>query len=55
MSVPVPTTATTLPEGVREGNENLVRLTADASAKVAALIAQNHTMMVGDTRDLFSV
>ncbi|MBX3736645.1 MAG: iron-sulfur cluster assembly accessory protein [Candidatus Didemnitutus sp.] len=29
-----------LPEGVREGNENLVRLTADAGAKVAALIAR---------------
>ncbi len=30
-------TATTLPEGVREGNENLVRLTADAGTKVDAL------------------
>lgn len=30
----------TLPEGVREGNENLVRLTADAGGKVAALIAR---------------
>jgi iron-sulfur cluster assembly protein len=29
-----------LPEGVREGNENLVRLTADAGTKVAALIAR---------------
>ena len=29
-----------LPEGVREGNENLVRLTPDAGAKVAALIAR---------------
>ena len=29
-----------LPEGVREGNENLVRLTASAGAKVAALIAR---------------
>jgi iron-sulfur cluster assembly protein len=29
-----------LPEGVREGNENLVRLTADAGSKVAALIAR---------------
>jgi iron-sulfur cluster assembly accessory protein len=28
------------PEGVREGNENLVRLTADAGVKVAALIAR---------------
>jgi iron-sulfur cluster assembly protein len=30
----------TLPEGVREGNENLVRLTADAGTKVAALVAR---------------
>lgn len=29
-----------LPEGVREGNENLVSLTASAGAKVAALIAR---------------
>jgi len=29
-----------LPEGVREGNENLVLLTASAAAKVAALIAR---------------
>src|SRR3954453_16337288 len=29
-----------LPEGVREGNENLVLLTAAAGAKVAALIAR---------------
>jgi iron-sulfur cluster assembly protein len=28
------------PEGVREGNENLVRLTQDAGVKVAALIAR---------------
>ena len=28
------------PEGVREGNENLVRLTAPAGTKVAALIAR---------------
>lgn len=28
------------PDGVREGNENLVRLTADAGGKVAALIAR---------------
>jgi iron-sulfur cluster assembly protein len=36
------TTATIPPpvEGVREGNENLVRLTAPAGAKVAALIAR---------------
>lgn len=30
-----------LPEGVREGNENLVQLTAAAGAKVAALIARD--------------
>ena len=30
----------TLPEGVREGNENLVRLTAPAGVKVAALVAR---------------
>lgn len=37
------TTATVPPpvEGVREGNENLVRLTAAAGAKVAALIARD--------------
>ena len=42
MTLPVSTTVTSirLPEGVREGNENLVRLTADAGAKVAALIAR---------------
>lgn len=34
------TATITLPEGVREGNENLVRLTADAGGKVAALIAR---------------
>ncbi len=36
------TNATVLPppEGVREGNENLVRLTAAAGAKAAALIAR---------------
>jgi iron-sulfur cluster assembly accessory protein len=28
------------PDGVREGSENLVRLTADAGAKVAALITR---------------
>lgn len=32
-----PASPVTLPEGVREGNENLVRLTADAGVKVAAL------------------
>ena len=31
-----------LPEGVREGNENLVLLTAAAGAKVAALIAREN-------------
>ena len=31
-----------LPEGVREGNENLVRLTAAAGAKVLALIAREN-------------
>ncbi|WP_415908734.1 hypothetical protein [Oleiharenicola sp. Vm1] len=36
----VPAAPVTLPEGVREGNENLVRLTPDAGAKVAALIAR---------------
>jgi iron-sulfur cluster assembly protein len=42
MSVRVSTTATMppLPEGVREGGEQLVRLTAEAGAKVAALIAR---------------
>ena len=38
MSASTPVIA--LPEGVREGNENLVRLTADAGSKVAALIAR---------------
>ena len=28
------------PDGVREGNENLIRLTAEAGTKVAALIAR---------------
>lgn len=36
----VPASPVTRPEGVREGNENLVRLTADAGAKVAALAAR---------------
>jgi iron-sulfur cluster assembly protein len=30
----------TLPEGVREGNENLVRLTPHAGVKVASLVAR---------------
>ncbi len=38
-TVPPPTQA--LPEGVREGNENLVKLTEAAGAKVAALIARD--------------
>lgn len=37
----MPTAPTTVPpEGVREGNENLVRLTTDAGAKVDALRAR---------------
>jgi iron-sulfur cluster assembly protein len=36
----LPAVSVTLPEGVREGNENLVRLTSDAGTKVAALIAR---------------
>ncbi len=39
-AVSVSTTVTALPEGVREGNENLIRLTADAGSKVNALIAR---------------
>ncbi len=35
---PVPPAA--LPDGVREGNENLIQLTAAAGAKVAALMAR---------------
>lgn len=38
MPVSIPVHA--LPEGVREGNENLIRLTADAGAKVTALVAR---------------
>ena len=38
MSVSTP--VRTLPEGVREGNENLVRLTAPAGEKIAALVAR---------------
>jgi iron-sulfur cluster assembly protein len=38
--VSVSTTVIAPPEGVREGNENLVRLTGDAGLKVAALIAR---------------
>lgn len=36
----VPASPVILPEGVREGNENLVRLTADAGGKVAALASR---------------
>jgi iron-sulfur cluster assembly protein len=35
-----PASPIALPEGVREGNENLVRLTPDAGAKIAALVAR---------------
>ena len=38
--VSVSTTVVAPPEGVREGNENLIRLTGDAGVKVAALIAR---------------
>jgi iron-sulfur cluster assembly protein len=41
-NVPPTEPARLLPEGVREGNENLVRLTAPAGAKVAALIAREN-------------
>lgn len=34
------TAAPRLPEGVREGNENLIKLTASAGQKVSALIAR---------------
>lgn len=39
-SVPAPAPAAALPDGVRLGNENLVKLTADAGEKVAALVAR---------------
>ena len=38
--MPETATLTALPEGVREGNENLVQLTAAAGTKVAALLAR---------------
>ena len=38
--VSVSTTVIAPPEGIREGNENLIRLTGDAGTKVAALIAR---------------
>ena len=37
---PVPSPFSGLPEGVREGNENLVLLTAAAGRKVGALVAR---------------
>ena len=37
-----PVSAGGWPEGVREGNENLVRLTASAGAKVAALVTREN-------------
>src|ERR1700710_2219337 len=40
VAVYVSTPVIPLPEGVREGNENLVRLTAPAGAKVATLVAR---------------
>jgi len=39
-AVSASTTVTAPTEGIREGNENLIRLTADAGTKVAALIAR---------------
>jgi iron-sulfur cluster assembly protein len=38
--MPDTATLTALPEGVREGNEHLVQLTAAAGTKVAALLAR---------------
>jgi iron-sulfur cluster assembly protein len=40
LTPPPPAAPPALPEGVREGNENLVLLTAAAGAKVAALVAR---------------
>ena len=40
MGVSLSSTTIAPPEGVREGNEQLVRLTADAGAKITALIAR---------------
>lgn len=40
VAVSVSTPVLTLPEGVREGNENLVRLTAPAGVKVSTLVAR---------------
>jgi iron-sulfur cluster assembly protein len=39
-SVAISSPVTALPEGVREGNENLVRLTEPAGVKVRALVAR---------------
>jgi len=39
-AVSVSTPVIAPPEGVREGNENLIRLTADAGTKVGALVAR---------------
>ncbi len=41
LNATLPSPVPTLPEGVREGNENLVKLTEAAGAKVAALIARD--------------
>lgn len=41
LAATVPPRTQALPEGVREGNENLVKLTEQAGAKVAALIARD--------------
>lgn len=40
LSAPASSSSAPLPEGVREGNENLVLLTPAAGTKVAALIAR---------------
>jgi iron-sulfur cluster assembly accessory protein len=41
--IAVPPPAVTLPEGVRKGNEKLVRLTAAAGRKVSALIEREQS------------
>ena len=41
-AIPAAAPASSLPEGVREGNETLVRLTEAAGAKVRALIAREN-------------
>ena len=40
VSAAVPSPVAALPEGVREGNENLVRLTEPAGVKVRSLVAR---------------